>query len=120
MLINELAKRTGLSKHTLRYYENYGLFNGVRNQEVSTNNYKHYDENLIEKIELIKEAKEIGFTLAEIKGLLDSWFSKRLSIANKVEVLETKIEEIDGKIEQLQQIRKFIVDGIEDVKRGDC
>jgi hypothetical protein len=35
-------------------------------------------------------------------------------------VLETKIEEIDGKIEQLKQIRKFIVDGIEDVKRGDC
>jgi MerR family copper efflux transcriptional regulator len=120
MLINELSKRTGLSKHTLRYYENYGLFNGVTNAEVKTNNYKHYDESLVEKIELIKEAKEIGFTLAEIKGLLESWFSKRLSVENKVEVLETKIEEIDGKIEQLKQIRKFIVDGIEDVKRGDC
>ena len=72
MLISELAKRTDVTIHTLRYYENYGLFSGEKDETVKTNNYKHYDESLIEKVQLIKEAKEIGFTLSEIKGLLDS------------------------------------------------
>lgn len=120
MLINELAKRTGLSIHTLRYYENYGLFKGVPNEKVETNNYKHYDESLVEKIELVKEAKEIGFTLSEIKDLLDSWFNKRLSIDKKVEVLNNKINEIDVKIRQLKQVRKSLVDGIKDVQNGNC
>jgi len=120
MLISELSKKTGLSIHTLRYYENYGLFNGVTNEKVKTNNYKQYDENLVEKIELIKEAKEIGFTLSEIKKLLDSWHSKKLSVEKKVEILELKIKEIDDKIRQLKQVRKFLVDGINDVKNGDC
>jgi len=120
MLISELSKRTGVTTHTLRYYENYGLFKGEANKEVKTNNYKCYDESLVEKIELIIEAKEIGFTLSEIKTLLESWFNKTLSAENKVEILNTKIEEIDGKIKQLKQVRKFFVDGIQDVKNGDC
>ncbi len=120
MLINELSKRTGLSIHTLRYYETYGLFKGVSNETVKTNTYKHYDERLVEKIELIKEAKEIGFTLSEIKELLDSWFNNQLSTDKKVEVLNVKINEIDAKIRQLKQVRKFLVDGIQDVQNGDC
>ena len=120
MLISELSKRTGLSIHTLRYYENYGLFAGERDETVMTNNYKQYDESLVEKIELIKEAKEIGFTLSEIKKLLDSWFNKLLSVEVKVEILESKIREIDGKILQLKQVRKFLIDGIDDVRNGDC
>ncbi len=120
MLINELSKRTGLSIHTLRYYENFGLFKGMNDEKVKTNNYKHYDESLLEKIELIREAKEIGFSLSEIKTLLDSWYSKKLSVEKKVKILELKIKEIDVKISQLQQVRKFIIGGIEDVRNGDC
>lgn len=120
MLINELSKRTKLSIHTLRYYENYGLFKGATDDLVKTNNYKHYDESLVEKIELIKEAKEIGFTLSEIKNLLDSWYNKRLSVEKKVEVLNAKIDEIDAKIRQLKQVKKFLVDGITEVRNGNC
>jgi MerR family transcriptional regulator, copper efflux regulator len=120
MLISDLSKLTKLSIHTLRYYEKYGLFKGEVNENVKTNNYKYYDESLIKKIELIKEAKEIGFTLSEIKKLLDDWYDNKLSVKKKVEVLKIKIAEIDTKILQLQQVRKFLVDGIEDVKNGDC
>jgi len=120
MLINELSKRTNLSIHTLRYYENFGLFNGLTNEKVKTNNYKNYDEDLVEKIKLIKEAKEIGFTLSEIKELLDNWFNKRYSIEKKVEILNAKIRDIDARIRQLKQVRKLLTDGIEDIRNGDC
>lgn len=119
-IINELSKKTGVSIHTLRYYENYGLFKGVSDEKVKTNNYKQYDEELVEKIELIKEAKEIGFTLSEIKKLLDSWYSKRLSVESKVTILKSKISEIDDKIKQLKQVKKYLVDGIKDVENGNC
>lgn len=120
MLISGLSKRTGLSIHTLRYYENYGLFKGLCDERVKTNNYKYYDESLVEKIELIKEAKEIGFTLAEIKALLDGWYNKRLSIDKKVEILKAKIGEVDAKIRQLKQVRRLLLDGINDVRNGAC
>ncbi|MEQ8474046.1 MAG: MerR family transcriptional regulator [Marinoscillum sp.] len=120
MLISELSKRTGLTIHTLRYYENYGLFAGAANDQVKTNNYKQYDEGLVEKITLIKEAKEIGFTLAEIKVLLNDWHSGDLLPEKKVEVLKVKIQEIDSRINQLKRVRKLLIDGIEDVKKGNC
>ncbi|MCC5930892.1 MAG: MerR family transcriptional regulator [Cyclobacteriaceae bacterium] len=49
-----MQKRTGLSIHTLRYYENYGLFEGKADEKVKTNNYKQYDDSLVGKIELLK------------------------------------------------------------------
>lgn len=120
MLINELSKRTGVSIATLRYYENYGLFKGISDEKVTTNNYKDYDESVVEKMEMITGAKEAGFTLAEIKKLLDSWYNKRLSVAKKVEVVRGKMQEIDGKIRQLKKVRKLLSDCIVDIENGDC
>ena len=120
MLISELAKRTGVTIHTLRYYENYGLFKGVKDESIKTNNYKYYDETLIEKIQLIREAKEIGFTLSEIKGLLEDWFNNHLSADKKIEALEIKIIEIDSKIKQFKHVKKMLIEGIQDVKDGKC
>lgn len=120
MLINELSKRTGLSIHTLRFYENYGLFKGMTDEKVKTNTYKHYEENLIEKIEIIRGAKEVGFTLSEIKKLLDSWYSKRMSVEKKVEVVNAKIDEIDAKVRQLKHVKKLLMEAIKDIENGDC
>ncbi|MFH4968333.1 MerR family transcriptional regulator [Gaetbulibacter sp. M240] len=120
MLISELAKRTGVSIHTLRYYENYGLFKGENDKTVKTNNYKQYDESLIEKIQLIKEGKEIGFTLSEIKNLLEDWFNNQLSEEKKIEALQVKIIEIDSKIKQFKRVKKMLIEGIQDVKDGKC
>ncbi|MCL7987275.1 MerR family transcriptional regulator [Sphingobacterium sp. lm-10] len=120
MLINELSKRTGLSIPTLRYYENYGLFQGVSDEEVKTNNYKNYDESLLEKIEMIKGAKEAGFTLAEIKKLLEKWFDNSLSIAEKIKVVYEKIGEIDEKITQLNAVKKLLSDCVISIRNGEC
>lgn len=120
MLINELSKQTGVSIPTLRYYENYGLFKGVANEKVTTNNYKNYDESILEKVEMIKGAKEAGFSLSEIKKLIDSWYNKRLSVKKKVEIVNNKINEIDSKIDQLKKVRRLLSECILDIEKGDC
>lgn len=120
MLINELSKRTGISIPTLRYYENYGLFKGVSDEKIKTNNYKDYDESIVEKVEIIVGAKKAGFTLSEIKSLLENWYSKRLSIEKKIAVVNKKVNEIDDKIRQLKQVKKLLVEAIKDIENGDC
>lgn len=120
MLINELSKRTDVSIPTLRYYENYGLFQGLKNETIKTNNYKDYDESIVEKLEMIKGAKEAGFTLSEIKKLLDSWYNKRLSLDKKVEIVHDKIKEIDSKIQQLENVKKLLSQCIIDIEKGNC
>ncbi|SEM45890.1 MerR HTH family regulatory protein [Chryseobacterium taichungense] len=45
MLINELSKKTGVTIHIMRYYENLGL---IADENVKTNNYKNYDEKVAE------------------------------------------------------------------------
>ena len=120
MLINELAKRTGVSIHTLRYYEKLGLFKGEVDDAVKSNNYKNYEESLIEQIALIKEAKQVGFTLAEIKFLFDSWADSKLKTADKKAIFDAKINEIDHKIAQLKQVKRGLIKTLKDIEIGDC
>ncbi|MBE8714809.1 MerR family transcriptional regulator [Sphingobacterium hungaricum] len=120
MLINELSKRTGISIATLRYYETYGLFKGTANEKIKTNNYKYYDEDIIEKINLIKGAKEVGFTLAEIKDLLEKWDNKKLSTEKKIAAVQSKIKEVDVKIQQLKEVKKLLTRCTEDIRNGTC
>jgi MerR family Zn(II)-responsive transcriptional regulator of zntA len=120
MLINELAKITGVSAHTIRYYEKYGLIKGKRKEGVKTNNYFHYDEETVEKLELIRDAKSVGFTLNEIKQLLDAWFNKKFTIAKKLSILDDKLVSIDEKIKQLKEVKKLIAHFKKEVAEFDC
>ena len=117
-LINELSKAAGVPIATIRYYEQYGLFKGKRNPQVKSNNYTYYDDAVMERLTLIREAKEIGFTLAEIKVLIDAWHSKRLSLQRKKEILFGKIAEIDEKILHLKQMKKLILECVEEEEKA--
>ncbi len=120
MLINELSKRTGVSIHTLRYYENYGLIAGSTDETVKSNKYKQYDEIVIEKVVWILESKKAGFTLAEIKKSMEDWYNNRISVSEKVKIVQEKIAEVDIKIAELKKVRKFLRDAIKDIENGDC
>ena len=120
MLINELSTRTGVSIHTLRYYESLGLIKGKADEEVKSNNYKQYDEILVERINWIIAAKKAGFTLAEINTLLQDWFNKKLTVNKKIEVVEKKIREVDSRINQLKDVKRFLLQAKNDVENGLC
>ena len=120
MLINELSKRSGVTVHTLRYYENIGLIQGKVNEAVKSNNYKDYDEQLLDRIEMIKEAKEAGFTLAEIKHMLDRLYSGHFPVEEQLQLVEAKIREIEAKITQLKQVKKLLEQVKKDVRNGGC
>jgi len=120
MLINELSKRTGLSIHTIRYYENLGMIKGLTDEKVVSNNYKHYDANTIERLEIIIEAREVGFTLAEIKKILTSWFETIDSKPETLELFQAKIKEIDDKIKYFKQTRSLLEKVCEKLQNDEC
>jgi MerR family transcriptional regulator, copper efflux regulator len=120
MLINELSKRTGITAHTIRFYEKSGLVKGKRDEKVKTNKYFHYDEETVEKLEMIRDAKSIGFTLNEISHLIDAWYNNELSITDKLSVLDEKLNTIDEKIKQLKEMKKLISQFKKDVVVDDC
>jgi MerR family transcriptional regulator, copper efflux regulator len=119
MLIKELSKQTGITAHTIRFYEKSGLIKGKRDENVKTNRYFHYDEETVEKLELIRDAKSVGFTLSEIGQLMDAWYNKKMTIADKLSVLDEKLLSIDERIKQLKEMKKLITQFKKDVMVDD-
>jgi DNA-binding transcriptional MerR regulator len=115
MLINELAKRTGVSVHTIRFYERYGLIRGQRNTAVTTNNYLHYDEETVGRLQLILDAKSAGFTLHEISEIIDAWYKDTYTKRQKRQILERKLQMLDDKIKELRQMKKIISDCVDEL-----
>ena len=96
--IGELAKQTGLAVGTLRYYSDLGLLQPAQRGD---NGYRYYSQNATRQVEFIKKAQAIGFTLEEIKTILDvrDRGEKPCSLVQSL---------LDDKIEQLKiQIKKM-------------
>lgn len=118
MLINELSNLTGVSKHTIRFYEKCGLIKGKRKLEVKSNNYYHYDDEAVERLDLIRDAKSVGFTLHEIGNLIEAWYSKKLSENKKFTILDEKITSIDNKIKELKEMKKMLAQCKKEISAG--
>lgn len=108
MLIGELSKETGFSKDTIRFYEKLGLI--VSNdRHAGTRLYKEYSPGTVERLLMIGQAKRLGFTLNEVKQLLDEWSSGAISKQDQIRIIERKIEEVVAKTQQLDIIKSYLV-----------
>ena len=120
MLINEIAKKTGISVHTIRFYEKSGLISGQRDESTQTNNYFHYDEVTIEKLEFINDAKSVGFTIREIGQIIDTWYNKKYTKKQKLAILEEKLISLDQKLKEIKEMKKQLFKFKEDVLNDRC
>ncbi|MEL7007244.1 MAG: heavy metal-responsive transcriptional regulator [Cyanobacteria bacterium J06588_4] len=96
--IGELARQTGLAVGTLRYYSDLGLLQPVTRGE---NGYRYYAQDACQQVEFIKKAQALGFSLEEIKQILDvrDRGDKPCSLVQSL--LDRKIEQIQSQIEQM-------------------
>ncbi|MEL6401442.1 MAG: MerR family transcriptional regulator [Cyanobacteria bacterium P01_A01_bin.70] len=112
MKIRELAEITGLSVDTIRFYEKRGLLDHTHVQRQG-NNYRDYRETAVTRLRLIRQGKRLGFTLAEIQQEITAWESDRLSIPEKVSLLQHKITLIDEQVAALQQTKAYLQEKID-------
>lgn len=120
MLINELSKRTGISTFTIRFYEKSGLLEGKQDESVTSNNYFHYDEVSVEKLEFIRDAKSVGFTIKEIGQIIDAWYNNRFDKAQKLEILDEKLISLENKMKEIKHMKQLILQFKKDVANDEC
>jgi MerR family transcriptional regulator, copper efflux regulator len=103
MKIQELADKTGLTAHTIRFYEKEGLLDNrhVRREE---NNYRNYTDETIERLKLILKFKAIGCSLAELKEILQDHDSNTRTNLQVIDWIQEKINEIERKKDEYDQI----------------
>jgi MerR family transcriptional regulator, copper efflux regulator len=108
MLIGELSKKTGVSKDTIRFYDKLGLIEGS-DRQAGSRLYKEYSPETVERLSMIAQGKGLGFTLSEIKQLIDEWDGGAMSKRDQIRVIECKIAEIAEKARQLDSIKTYLV-----------
>jgi DNA-binding transcriptional MerR regulator len=108
MLISELARRVDLPIHTIRFYERQGLLDETLTNR-SDNNYRRYFEEAVHQITMIKRGQSAGFTLSEIRELIHLWKSGELTWEEKEAIVMQKVDAVEKKIAELQQMRAYLL-----------
>lgn len=101
----EVAKLSGIGAEAIRFYENEGLISKPKRSESGYRLYSHQD---VKRIQFIKQAKELGFSLKEIQELLALRVTPKNSCHNVKELALHKIETIEDKIRNLHRVKRAL------------
>jgi len=100
--IGELARATGLTDKTIRYYESIGL---LPEPSRTPSGYRDYSGDAIDRLRFIGDAQTTGLSLVEIASVLELKDSGVESCAHTRRLLEFQLGEIEGRITALQAMR---------------
>lgn len=108
--ISELSKASGVNLETIRYYEKLGLIDAATRQ---ANGYRLFSEKQLNQLSFIKSCRMIGFSLEEIKQLLELQANpqNRCEVADKL--TRQHLIQIEQQIAQLNQIKAMLEPFIE-------
>jgi MerR family mercuric resistance operon transcriptional regulator len=102
MTIGQLARRAGVGIQAVRYYERRHLLPAAARR---ASGYREFKPAALVRLRFIRRAQELGFTLSEIAELLALRLDPHTTAADVKARAEQKIDEIDGKIRDLERIR---------------
>jgi MerR family redox-sensitive transcriptional activator SoxR len=108
MIIGEVAQKTGVPASTLRYYESIGLIPAPPR----ISGRRHYDEGVLQRMAIIRVARQTGWTLDEIKELLHGMPEQATPSAQWRALATHKIEELDALIERTQEMKRILEDSL--------
>lgn len=100
MLIGELAKASGFSKDTIRYYEKIGLVE-LSKHDRRDNNYRDYPAETLQTLIAIRNLKSLGFTLEEIREIIVRRQVDALDRDTTFRIIEQKIIHLDAQVDKL-------------------
>ena len=99
--IREVSRKTGLSVHTLRYYEKEGLLSGVQR---TSGGFRQYTEADLETLSLICCLKNTGMSLQEITRFVSLTRAGNAPLRERVELLKLHREIVLARIAELQTL----------------
>lgn len=117
MTIGEVAGTSGVSTHTLRYYEKQGILAPtVRNGA----GYRLYNADALERLSFVRSAQAVGFTLDDIRTLLSLNGGKAEGCQVEVQrLLGQRLAEVDGKLRDLRRVRSALRRALDQCQRSN-
>ena len=103
--IGQIAKQSGVSVETIRYYEKEGL---LEKPERKDSGYRQYNGDAIDRLFFIQQAKELGFSLKEIGELLSIKSDVNTVCSDVKHLAEDKLSDIQSKIKMLRRMEKSL------------
>lgn len=114
--VGEVAEACGVTADTIRFYEEKGLIEEPPRFESS--GYRAYPPETVERVELIQNAQDVGFSLSEIAELLSLRADDAASCAEVREVAEQKADEVRARIKELERVLEGL-ESLTDLCPGD-
>ena len=110
LTIGELSKTLALKASALRFYEREGLLQPASR---SASGYRLYDQESIEQLRFIRSAQSAGFTLDDIRALLQFESDPRTQCKHEVqELINRRLKEIELKIKDLKRVKLKLTDSL--------
>jgi len=122
LTIGELAEQAGVGVETIRFYEREGL---LAEPPRAPSGHRQYPERELTRLLFIRRAKELGFTLAETRELLELRATRGARCGRVKQRAEEKIADIERRVRTLQRMKRVLrklhaaCDG-EQVPIADC
>lgn len=107
MNIGMVAERSGVPVKTIRYYESVGLIPSATRQ---ANGYRCYTDTDVHTLLFIKRARNLGFSVEEVRDLLDLWRRRERTSAAVKALVDRHLDALDRKITELDSMRRTLAD----------
>lgn len=106
MKIGELAKVTGVSRDTIRFYERNGLIESGAGTS-ATNSYRDYPQELVFRLGFIQSARDAGMSVADIRDMIDA-LGGGCEPSEAKAILGAKVVELEANKEQITRVIEFL------------
>ena len=102
LTIGALARDSGVNLETIRFYERSGLLPAPQR---SAAGYRHYQQMDVRRLRFIRRGRELGFSLEEIRSLLDLAAHPESPCASADQMVREHLDAIETRIRDLQNMR---------------
>ena len=103
MKVKDIANAAAVNPDTVRFYTREGLLKPSRNPD---NNYQQFDADDLRRLRFARKARQLGFSLPEIRAILDQAEDHHSPCPMVREVFEQRLAEVEREIRELQQLRQ--------------
>lgn len=109
--VSGIARRCGVSRTTILYYESLGLLNASSR---SAGNYRQYGDGDLERLRQIRAYRNLGLSLADVRAILGQTAGRRhrsgaKSAGDRASILQARLVRIDAEIENLRGHQRMIL-----------
>lgn len=118
--IGQLSEKTGIKVPTIRFYEQIGL---IAEPPRTEGNQRRYGQAVVDRLNFIRNARELGFEVEHIRELLAMAAEPQASCHQADSIAMNHLREVDQRIARLQAMREELSRMVEECGHGhicDC